>query len=91
MARSLSDIALDIQRDYRSKGKAVYYAAAPYVDAMRVLDTLDGYYMHESAERVVITALINLGTWRGDTAQRVKRELRVMLHEHNPRHHKMPK
>ena len=91
MARSLSTIAREIQADYRSKGKPVHFSAVPYVEAMRSLDTLDDSFGHDDAESVVIYALSNLSTWRGETATRVKRELRVMLHEHNPRRHKMPK
>lgn len=90
MTRSLSVIAREITADYRQKGKPVYFAAAPYVDAMRSLDTLSDRFYNDSAEEVVVRGLYNLSTWRGETATRVKRELRVMLHEHNPRH-KMPK
>jgi hypothetical protein len=89
--RSLSDIAREIIADYRSKGKPVHFSAVPYVDAMRSLDTMDDRFYEDDAETVVIYALSNLSTWRGETATRVKRELRVMLHEHNPRRHKMPK
>lgn len=91
MARSLSAIAREIQADYRSKGKPVHYSAVPYVDAMRSLDTLSDTYGYDDAESVVIYGLSNLNTWRGETATRVKRELRVMLHEYAPKRHKMPK
>lgn len=91
MARSLSTIAREIQADYRAKGKPVHFSAVPYVDAMRSLDTLDDRYGYDDAESVVIYGLSNLSTWRGETATRVKRELRVMLHEHAPKRHKMPK
>lgn len=91
MSRSLSAIAREIQSDYAAKGKPVHYSAKPYVDAMRSLDTMDDRFYEDDASSVVIYAVSNLSTWRGETAVRVKRELRVMLHEHNPRYHKMPK
>lgn len=89
--RSLSTIAREIIADYSQRGKAVHFSAVPYVNAMRSLDTLDDNYGDDDAESVVIYALSNLSTWRGETATRVKRELKVMLHEHNPKRYKMPK
>ena len=91
MARSLSAIAREIQTDYASRGKPVHFSAVPYVNAMRSLDSMTDRYYEDDAESVVIYALSNLSTWRGETATRVKRELKVMLHEHNPKRYKMPK
>ena len=91
MARSLSTIAREIRSDYASKGKPVYYAAEPYVAAMETMNTIsDGYY-YDTGEDVVTRGLHNLSYWRGPVATRVKRELKVMLHEHNPRRYPMPK
>ena len=89
--RSLSTIAREIEADYASRGKAVHFSAVPYVRAMKSLDGMSDSYGMDDAQSVVIYALSNLSTWRGETATRVKRELRVMLHEANPRVFKMPK
>ena len=91
MARSLSEIAREIQADYASRGKPVHFSAVPYVNAMRALNGMDDFFFDDDAETVVIYGLSNLSTWRGETATRIKRELKVMLHEHNPKRYKMPK
>lgn len=77
--RSLDVIADEIYADYISRGKDVYYAAKPYVDAMRFLGTVDDYYGADSGDYIVRYALSNLTTWRGETARRVKAELKGML------------
>jgi hypothetical protein len=74
--RSLSDIAREIRRDWGSK---VNYAAAPYLDAMASLDKMTDRYYADSAESVVAYFLSNASSWRGETAKRVKAELKAML------------
>ena len=77
--RPLSIIANDINNDYAARGKPVHYSAKPYVDAMRTLYSLDDVYYDDSARSVVLYALSNLTSWRGDTAKSVKAELKDML------------
>lgn len=77
--RPLHEIALEIRRDYHQKGKQVYYAALPYVNAMRQLSVIDDVYGEESGDMIVRYALSNLSTWRGDVAKRVKLELKAHL------------
>lgn len=79
LTRPLHEIAREIRQDYRAKGKPVYFAAKPYVDAMASLDGLDDSYGYDDARSVVLYALSNLSTWRGDVAQRVKAELKAAL------------
>lgn len=79
MARSLSVIAREIRADYASKGKPVYYSAKPYVDAMAQLDSINDQYYADDARSVVLYALSNLSTWRGETAKAVKLELKALL------------
>lgn len=74
--RSLSVIAAEIKRDWGSK---VNFAAAPYLDAMNVLDGINDMYFQDSAKEIVLRFLGNAGAWRGETAKRVKAELRGML------------
>lgn len=90
MSRSLSTIAQEIITDHQSRDKNPPYLRA-YVAPMLSLDTLSDRYAQDDAETVVIYAMSNLAHWRGETAARVKRELKVMLHDHNPRRYKMPK
>jgi hypothetical protein len=77
--RPLYEIARDIRADYASKGKPVYYAAKPYVDAMAQLTSINENYFADSAESVILYALSNLSTWRGEKAREVKAELKAIL------------
>lgn len=79
MTRPLYLIAQDIRADFASKGKPVHPYAKPYVDAMAQLDFMTDSYYADTAETVVLYALSNLSTWRGDKAREVKAELKTML------------
>ena len=77
MQRSLREIAVEIERD--CLGKPWYVYAEAYVTPMKSLDSLSDRYYDDSAESIVAYALANLGSWRGDTARRIKAELNAML------------
>jgi len=74
MSRPLYEIAADIRRDW----KKINYAAKPYLEAMAALNTIDDKYYWDDAKSVVLYFLANAGTWRGDTAKRIKAELKEM-------------
>lgn len=74
LTRPLYEIAAEIKADWRP----VNYAAKPYLDAMECLDSLEDAYYADSAASVVLYFLSNAGQWRGDTARRIKAELRAM-------------
>lgn len=73
--RTISVIASEIDSDW----KKVNYAARPYLDAMYSLNNISDSYYLDSGEGVVLRFLVNAGTWRGETAKRVKLELRAMI------------
>jgi hypothetical protein len=73
--RPLHAIARDIQRDWAKP----YFAAVPYLDAMRALDSISDKYYYDSADSVVRYFLANAGQWRGDKAREIKAELKAML------------
>lgn len=73
--RSLRTIAIEIITDWTT----VYYGAVPYLKAMASLDKITDMYHCDTAESVVLYFLSNAQTWRGDTARRVKAELKAML------------
>lgn len=73
--RSLHVIALEIASDWTK----VNYAAAPYLEAMSTLTSVRGTYGADSAASVVRYFLANAGAWRGETARRVKAELKSMI------------
>lgn len=78
-SRPLSAIAAEIQGDW----KRPYFGAVPYLSAMADLDSIEGDYYADSAASVVRYFLSNAGTWRGETARRVKAELKAMLAKTN--------
>ena len=73
--RSLSTIAREIRSDW----KKPYFGAVPYLDAMLSLDSIDDEYYYDSAETIVIYFLANAATYRGETAKRIKLELKSIL------------
>jgi len=73
--RPLYEIAAEITADW----KPVWFGAVPYVEAMSCLTSLDQMYGMESGRTIVSYFLGNAKLWRGETARRVKHELRVML------------
>ena len=75
MTRPIKTIAQEIKADW----KKVYFGAVPYLDAMHSLNSIDDNYMYDTGKSVVRYFLANAGTWRGDTARRVKAELKAML------------
>lgn len=75
LTRTLRDIAKEIRSDW----KKVYFGAVPYLDAMETLDGMQDNYYLDSAASVVRYFLANAGTWRGETARRIKKELNSML------------
>lgn len=80
--RPLYIVGREIEEDFRRQGKPIYYAAAPYVEAMCELVSMTDSYYADDAETVVAYALSNLTTWRGETAKRVKAELKSALAWH---------
>ena len=72
--RSLSEIAREIKADWTK----VYFGAVPYLDAMRTLNSIDDSYGMDDARSIVNYFLANAGTWRGDVARRVKKELKSL-------------
>lgn len=75
MARPLHEIAREIRADWRNP----YFGAVPYLDAMGQLDSVRDHYYFDSAESVVLYFLSNAQTWRGETARRIKAELKALL------------
>lgn len=72
--RPICEIAREIRKDW----KKVNFAAKPYLDAMMSLESIDDRYYFDSAKSVVLYFLSNAGTWRGETAKRIKAELKEM-------------
>ena len=72
--RPLYTIANEIRMDW----KKVYFGAVPYLEAMLCLQSIDDNYGMDSAKSIVLYFLSNASTWRGETAKRIKVELKAM-------------
>lgn len=77
--RTIKAIAADIRAEWTKNGKAVYFAAVPYLDAMDTLETMDDSYAHDDAENIVLRFLTNAAQFKGPQARLLKEELRALL------------
>ena len=75
--RTLSTIAREIASD--PAYAPCRWCAEPYRSAMATLDSLADSYGADDARSIVVYLLSNLAQWRGDTARRIKAELKEML------------
>ena len=75
MNRPLYEIAREIRKDW----KKVYFGAVPYLDALGSLNSISDKYMFDDARSIVVYFLGNAQTYRGETAKRLKAELKAML------------
>lgn len=75
MARPLNEIAREIRKDWQNMS----YCARPYVDAMETLTSINDNYFFDSGYSIVAYFLANAGTWRGETARRIKAELKELI------------
>jgi hypothetical protein len=75
MSRSLSIIAREVRQDW----KKVSPYAAPYLEAMGTLGSINEAYFLDSGRSVVAYFLSNATGWRGDKAKAIKKELKEML------------
>ena len=75
LTRSISMIATEISKDWKN----VNFAAKPYLEAMFSLDAITDKYIMDSGKSIVAYFLSNASTWKGETAKRIKKELKGML------------
>lgn len=72
--RPIYEIAREIYQDW----KRPYFGAAPYLEAMECLYSIEDNFIEDSGKSVVLYFLANANTWRGETARRIKAELKAM-------------
>ena len=72
---TVSEIAREISADWAN----VNYAARPYLDAMARLDSVQDKYGYDDGKSIVLYFLANAGAWWGDTARRIKAQLKAMI------------
>jgi hypothetical protein len=73
--RPIHQIAAEIAQDWDPP----YFGAVPYIRAMASVSKLSDAYGADDGEYLVRYFLGNAGTWRGETARRIKAELKAML------------
>lgn len=76
--RTFATIARDIQRDLWEQGKEIPFGAVPYLRAMSQMHTSDpdAMYGFDDMRGIVLYALSNLQTYRGERARALKAELK---------------
>ena len=75
MARPIKVIAQDINEAWSN----VNYAAAPYLDAMFELNSINDMYYEDPARQIVGYFLSNARSFRGDKAKELKQELKTLI------------
>jgi len=73
--RPVYEIAAEIRQDWKN----VYFGAKPYLDAMHTLSNVSERYGVDSATSIISYFLANAGTWKGDVARRIKKELNNLI------------
>lgn len=73
--RTLRQIAREIKRTWENP----YFGAVPYIKAMHGLEKVTDTYGADDGKTIVLYFLSNATTWRGETARRIKAELKGMV------------
>jgi len=73
--RNISEIAREIRADWTN----IYFGARPYLAAMECIDSPEDPYHADNGKTIVLYFLSNATSWRGETARRVKAELKQMI------------
>jgi hypothetical protein len=75
MTRPIYEIADEIRKEWPKP----YFGAVPYISAMRSLNSIHDSYGWDDGKSVVLYFLSNATTWRGESARRIKAELKAIL------------
>lgn len=73
--RKICDIAAEIVRDWKNP----YFAARPYISAMEEMTDVDTFYGSDDPRSIILYFLNNAKTWKGETARRIKAELKALI------------
>ena len=73
--RKVYEIAQEIRKDWGSK---VNFAAKPYLAAMLSISNKKDMYGADSADSIILYFLSNASSYRGETAKRLKAELKAL-------------
>lgn len=73
--KKISEIAQIIENDWGE----VYFAAKPYLNAMKELSSINDAVGYDEGKQIVIYFLENAKQWKGETAREVKKHLRGLI------------
>lgn len=73
-ARPIYEIAQEIYKEWPT----VNVAAAPYLEAMTTMNQITETFGVESCSDILDHFLVSAATWRGESARRIKAELKKM-------------
>jgi len=73
--RNISEIAREIRADWTN----VYFGARPYLQAMECINAPSDAYYEDNGKTIILYFLANATNWRGETARRVKAELKKIV------------
>lgn len=73
--RMLHEIAREIRADW----KKPYFGAVPYLEALECMESPNANFGADSGREIVLYFLSNATTWKGETARRIKAELKEMI------------
>ncbi len=76
MKRPICLIAKEIENEWKDK---VYFGARPYLNAMYFLSDKNDKYGFDSASEILNYFLANASTFRGETARKLKEEIKEHL------------
>ena len=82
MPRKLYEIAAEAIKDMggtEMETKRKFPYAYPYLDAMGALNSINDNYGADSGKSIVLYFLANAQTWKGETARRIKKELKELV------------
>lgn len=75
--RTLRMIAREIRKDWKN----VWFGAAPYLEAMSSLESIEDTYGCDTGKSIVLYFLSNAAQWKGEKAREIKKELKQMIKE----------
>ena len=73
--RPIHEIAAEIKTTWQKP----YFGAIPYLEAMFCLNKPTDAYGYESGKVIVLYFLSNATTWKGESAKRIKSELKSLI------------
>lgn len=79
MARPIKEIANEILKEWKNPSEYARMYAWPYLMAMKELNSIQDKYYLDDADEIILRFLCNAGSFKGEAARRLKKELRDLM------------